>query len=96
MTSKVNYSTNPEIKIFQEYLRIPSVHPDIDYEPCIEFLKRQADDLGLATKIVRLSHPTKPIIIMTWMGTKHELPAILLNSHMDVVPVFEVSSIFFV
>lgn len=25
---------------------------------------------------------------MTWLGTQPELPAILLNSHTDVVPVF--------
>lgn len=27
---------------------------------------------------------------MTWIGTQPELPSILLHSHMDVVPVFEV------
>lgn len=26
-----NWTNNEEIQIFQEYLRIPSVHPDIDY-----------------------------------------------------------------
>lgn len=26
-----DWANNEEIKIFQEYLRIPSVHPDIDY-----------------------------------------------------------------
>lgn len=26
-----DWSTNEEIRIFQEYLRIPSVHPDVDY-----------------------------------------------------------------
>lgn len=27
----VNWENNEEIKIFQEYLRIPSVNPNIDY-----------------------------------------------------------------
>jgi aminoacylase len=26
-----SYESNEEIEIFREYLRIPSVHPDIDY-----------------------------------------------------------------
>ena len=30
-----------------------------------------------------------PIAVMTLRGLQPELPAILLNSHMDVVPVFE-------
>jgi aminoacylase len=34
----------------------------------------------------------KPIVVLTWMGQDPSLPSILLNSHMDVVPVFEVSS----
>lgn len=31
-----------------------------------------------------------PIALMTWMGKRKELPALLLNSHTDVVPVLEV------
>lgn len=30
----------------------------------------------------------KPICIITWTGTEPTLPSIVLNSHMDVVPVF--------
>ena len=30
-------------------------------------------------------------VIMTWKGLDESLPSILLNSHIDVVPVFEVS-----
>lgn len=29
--SKAEWENNEEIKIFREYLRIPSVHPNIDY-----------------------------------------------------------------
>jgi len=32
--------------------------------------------------------PSKPVVIMKWLGKNPELPAIILNSHMDVVPVF--------
>lgn len=28
------WENNEEIKLFREYLRIPSVHPDIDYGKC--------------------------------------------------------------
>lgn len=32
-------------------------------------------------------------MVITWLGTEPEKPSILLNSHMDVVPVFEVCMI---
>ncbi|XP_037892485.1 aminoacylase-1-like [Glossina fuscipes] len=82
------WEKNEEIKIFREYLRIPSVHPDIDYTPCVEFLKKQANKLGLPFKIYHPAQETKPVVIITWKGTQPELPSIILNSHMDVVPVF--------
>lgn len=31
MTTSTQWENNEEIKIFREYLQIPSVHPDIDY-----------------------------------------------------------------
>lgn len=34
--------------------------------------------------------PGKPVVILTWQGLQPELPSIMLNSHMDVVPVYEV------
>lgn len=37
--------------------------------------------------------PGKPIVVITWLGQKPELPSILLNSHMDVVPVYPVNII---
>lgn len=30
-----------------------------------------------------------PVVVLTWFGSQPELPSIILNSHMDVVPVFE-------
>ncbi|XP_014235528.1 aminoacylase-1-like isoform X1 [Trichogramma pretiosum] len=72
---------------FCEYLRIPSMHPDINYEPCIQFLRKQAKDLDLSINVYHV-HPKKPIAVMSWIGTEPSLPSILLNSHMDVVPVF--------
>ncbi|XP_070509480.1 aminoacylase-1-like [Chironomus tepperi] len=83
----IEWEENEEIQIFREYLRIPSVHPNIDYEPCVEFIRRQADSLGLPLKIVYPALKTKPLCIITYLGTSPDLPAIMLNSHMDVVPV---------
>ncbi|KAG5898148.1 hypothetical protein JTB14_034004 [Gonioctena quinquepunctata] len=73
---------------FREYLQIPSVHPDVDYDACIKFLEKQAKSLSLPVKVVHIT-PVKPIVILTWLGKEPSLPTILLNSHMDVVPVFE-------
>jgi aminoacylase len=35
-------------------------------------------------------HPGRIVCIMTWEGTDPSLPSVVLNSHTDVVPVFEV------
>lgn len=35
--------------------------------------------------------PKRPIVVLTWEGLNPKLPSILLNGHMDVVPVDEVS-----
>ncbi|XP_037805519.1 aminoacylase-1-like [Lucilia sericata] len=84
------WQDNEEIKLFREYLRIPSVHPNVDYEPCIQFLIRQAQSLQLPYKIYHVGGNLKtPLFIASWIGTNPELPSILVNSHMDVVPVYE-------
>lgn len=75
------------IENFQEYLRIPTVHPNINYEPCVKFLEKQAESLGLPC-IIHYCKPKNPIVIITWIGNEPSSPSILLNSHMDVVPVF--------
>lgn len=57
-------------------------------DECIAFLKRQAQQLGLPIEIHHGFDETKPIAIITWQGTDPSLPSIILNSHMDVVPVY--------
>lgn len=58
--------------------------------PCVEYLRRQAASLGLPMAVYHPSGRTdKPIVVLSWLGAQPELPSILLNSHMDVVPVFE-------
>lgn len=73
---------------FQEYLRIPSVQPDVNYDGCVEFLQKQAKSLDLPLRTY-YCFPGKPIVVLTWVGQEPSIPVILLNSHMDVVPVFE-------
>lgn len=46
-------------------------------------------DLDLEFRIECPVTPRKPICILTWVGKSPKLPSIILNSHMDVVPVFE-------
>ncbi|XP_055855611.1 aminoacylase-1B-like [Episyrphus balteatus] len=83
-----NWEQNEEIQIFRDYLRIPSIQPDNGYEPCVAFIIKQAESLGLPYKVYRPGGPDQPIVVITWEGTNSELPSILLNSHMDVVAVF--------
>lgn len=109
MASK--WESNEDVQRFREYLRIPTVQPDVNYgivltnddfllpcyiindiflslkDECVSFLKRQADELGLPVEIYYPAYPTKPVVILTWQGTDPTLESILLNSHMDVVPV---------
>ncbi|XP_034663775.1 aminoacylase-1-like [Drosophila subobscura] len=86
--SAAQWENNEEIKIFREYLRIPTVHPNVDYTGCVEFLKRQAAGLGLPVDVVYPVNEKNPVVIMKWLGSQPELPSIILNSHTDVVPVF--------
>ncbi|XP_076684716.1 aminoacylase-1 [Andrena cerasifolii] len=76
------------VENFREYLRIPSVQPNVDYDECVAFLHKQAKSLDLPIKVFH-PHPKKPIVVITWAGTRPSTASILLNSHMDVVPVFE-------
>ncbi|XP_047509101.1 aminoacylase-1A-like [Pieris napi] len=84
----IDYSSNPAVTNFIEYLRIPSVQPNINYDECVSFLEKQAQGLGLGFKVYEMV-PKKPIVVLTWVGLKPALGSVLLNSHMDVVPVFE-------
>ncbi|CAG9135737.1 unnamed protein product [Plutella xylostella] len=82
--------SDPAVVNLRNYLRIRSEHPNINYAEPIAFLKSQADSLGLPYKVYELV-PGKPILVMSWLGASPDLPSVLLNSHTDVVPVFEKS-----
>ncbi|KAI9293384.1 aminoacylase-1A-like protein [Neoconidiobolus thromboides FSU 785] len=73
---------------FRKYLRIKTVQPTPDYESCKSFLIKLGDELGLESKVIEYIQG-KPIVILTWKGSNPSLSSIMLNSHTDVVPVFE-------
>lgn len=58
-------------------------------EPCEDFFRKLATEIGLEYQIVYPSNVKKPTILLSWIGRRPQLPSILLNSHMDVVQVFE-------
>ncbi|KAJ1917004.1 adenylate cyclase [Tieghemiomyces parasiticus] len=76
------------VKNFQRYLQIKTVQPTPDYATCAQFLRDMADELGLPHQVYEMA-PGKPIVVMTWEGKDPTLPSIGLNSHTDVVPVYE-------
>jgi aminoacylase len=84
---KIHKSEDIEaIERFRKYLQIKSVHPKIDYTEAITFLQQQCDRLSLECKVHELL-PGFPTLVMKWAGKNQDLPSIMLNSHMDVVPV---------
>ena len=74
------------VERFIEYVRIPTVHPDPDCRPAASFIETVAGTLGLPCRVISLGGG-KPIVIVSLVGSEPGLPSILLNSHMDVVPV---------
>lgn len=56
---------------------------------CVELIQKQAAELELPVQVFEFV-AKKPVVVVTWIGLQPDLPAIMLNSHMDVVPVNEV------
>ncbi|XP_062842732.1 aminoacylase-1-like isoform X1 [Trichomycterus rosablanca] len=79
---------DPSVSLFREYLRLRTVHPEPDYDAALGFLGRISKELGLPMKKVEVC-PGRVVTIMTWEGTNPALKSILLNSHTDVVPVYQ-------
>uniref|UniRef100_A0A8C1KKJ7 N-acyl-aliphatic-L-amino acid amidohydrolase n=1 Tax=Cyprinus carpio TaxID=7962 RepID=A0A8C1KKJ7_CYPCA len=79
---------DPSVTLFREYLRLKTVHPEPDYDAAIRFLERIAEELALPLKKVEVC-PGRVVAIITWVGSRPELKSVVLNSHTDVVPVYE-------
>ncbi|XP_038626560.1 aminoacylase-1 [Tachyglossus aculeatus] len=94
MSKKTNTShpsmgqEHPSVTLFRQYLRIRTVQPDPDYDAAIQFLEKMAGELELEFQKVEVA-PGHVVTILTWPGTNPKLRSIVLNSHTDVVPVFE-------
>ena len=82
---------NAAVSRFRQYLRINTISnrdtPCENYAAAVEFLKSQATAIGLPSKVVETA-PGYYVLVVTWEGTRPELKSVMLNSHMDVVPVF--------
>nr|XP_043607205.1 aminoacylase-1-like [Erigeron canadensis] len=72
---------------FQQYLRIKTAHPDPDYSTAVSFLNTLAKSIpNLQTQTLYLTTQQKPLLLVTFPGSKPSFPSILLNSHLDSVP----------
>uniref|UniRef100_A0AAX7V4V5 N-acyl-aliphatic-L-amino acid amidohydrolase n=1 Tax=Astatotilapia calliptera TaxID=8154 RepID=A0AAX7V4V5_ASTCA len=87
-TSSFPEDEDPSVSLFRDYLRLRTVHPEPDYDAALRFLDRIAEELELPLKKIEV-FPGRVISIMTWEGTNPTLKSILLNSHTDVVPVYQ-------
>jgi len=74
---------------FRDYIKIKSVHPNPDYESAVKFLESYAKEIGLQVTVYPKCDEYLDIVVMTLVGMDPSLPSLLLNSHTDVVPVFE-------
>ncbi|XP_061730314.1 aminoacylase-1A-like [Nerophis ophidion] len=79
---------DPSVGLFREYLRLRTVHPQPDYDAALRFLDRMAAELGLPMKKIEVCLG-RVVSIITWQGTNPNLKSVLLNSHTDVVPVYQ-------
>uniref|UniRef100_A0A672KXG9 N-acyl-aliphatic-L-amino acid amidohydrolase n=1 Tax=Sinocyclocheilus grahami TaxID=75366 RepID=A0A672KXG9_SINGR len=57
-------------------------------DAAVRFLERIAEELALPMKKVEVC-PGRVVAIITWVGSRPELKSVVLNSHTDVVPVYE-------
>ncbi|XP_072506430.1 aminoacylase-1 isoform X2 [Notamacropus eugenii] len=79
---------HPAVTRFRQYLQIRTVQPEPNYDEAVLFLEKTAKDLGLECQKVEVA-PGRIVTILTWRGTDPKLRSLVLNSHTDVVPVFE-------
>ena len=98
MSQSINHNNNniifnkekdeEAVERFREYLRIKSVHPKPDLTPCLTFFEKYSKLLNVQSKVLQYAE-NLPIFTITIPGSDPTLPAVLLNSHMDVVPIVE-------
>lgn len=62
-------------------------------DAAIHFLKAYAQEIGFDSCKEVVVHPGRTVLILTYLGQSPQKPAILLNSHTDVVPADYVSAV---
>ncbi|EPS64004.1 hypothetical protein M569_10775, partial [Genlisea aurea] len=85
VVSKGDEDSDEIIGRFREYLRVNTAQPNPNYREAADFLAAQGRAVGLETQILEFA-AGKPLVLLGWIGKDPSLPAILLNSHTDVVP----------
>jgi aminoacylase len=83
-------NSNEMIGFLQDYIRIKTAMPDPDYEAVGQLFEAHAVRDGFIFNRYLLPSGY-PCFIITAQGKNPALPALVLNHHMDVVPVFEQS-----
>ncbi|KAG7306051.1 hypothetical protein JYU34_008627 [Plutella xylostella] len=86
--ASVDYSSDPYVQLFQQYLRINTTTTISDLTPAVQFWQ----DLASSQDLELQKHEYVagyPVLVIKWPGVDPSLPSIVLNSHMDVVPVNE-------
>ncbi|KAJ0175489.1 hypothetical protein K1T71_008648 [Dendrolimus kikuchii] len=78
------YLEHPAVRKFREYLQIDTSQEQ-NIQVAVNFIRRQANELGLPFTVFE-TRGGQPIPIITVKGQDPDLPSIMLNSHMDVVP----------
>ena len=80
-------SREEAVENFVKFLRIRT-DTSKDLAQCVELFETYAKKLGVQSKVLYYE-PNLPVYLLTIPGRDLSLPSILLNSHMDVVPVSE-------
>ncbi|CAF0892433.1 unnamed protein product [Rotaria sordida] len=87
MNDNNNNQNKIAIQRFVEYIQIKTVQPEPDYDCAFKFLKNYAQELGLQYRLIKIDQD-RQAAVLTWLSSSTD-KSILLNSHIDVVPVFE-------
>lgn len=74
------------VEFLQRYIQIDTTHPHAEYEKAINLFKQHAQEDGFVCQEIILTSGF-PVLIITYEGTDSSLPSLVLNHHMDVVPV---------
>lgn len=72
------------VEFLQTYIRINTAQPKPDYRAAIQFFKQHAQRDGLQFQEIMLPSG-RPAVVIAFKGSDATLPALGLNSHMDVV-----------